>query len=64
MLNVYVINCDDSDFNFREAEQLGDYDSIKKEAIRTDSVYPLNYFQECINDESLWLNNSFIYIGE
>ena len=62
---VYVINvteADDVEFNFREAEQIGDLDSIKSEAERQGGVYTLGYFADEINDENLFLTNSFILI--
>ena len=62
---VYVVNVDDTDdvgFNFREAEQIGDLDSIKDEAERQGRVFTLGYFADEINNENLFLDNSFILI--
>jgi uncharacterized Zn finger protein len=59
---VYVINCD-HDFDFRQAEMLGEYDKIKQKAEELNSVYTLEEFQEAINDEELFLTNSFILIA-
>ena len=60
---VYVINCD-SGFEFRSAERVGDYESIKSKAEELGTVYSLAYFQEEMNSENLDLNNSFIYIEQ
>jgi len=57
-----VSQADDVDFNFRDAEEIGDYDSIKQEAERQGGVYTLGYFADEINDENLFLTNSFILI--
>jgi hypothetical protein len=59
---VYVINCD-CGFDFRSHEQLGDYESIMSKAEELGSVYSLEYFCDEINDECLFLSNSFIYIN-
>ena len=58
---VYVINCD-WNFDFRGYEQVGDYGVIKEKAEEQGSVYSLDYFQDCINNEDLILTNSFILI--
>lgn len=58
---VYVINCDVC-FDFRDWEMLGQYNKIKDKAEELGTVYSLQYFQECINDEELDLSNSFILI--
>lgn len=59
---VYIINLSDSEFEFRQAEQIGDHDSIKSEAERLGSVYSLDGFQDACNDEFIDLGNSFILI--
>ncbi len=63
---VYVIEVFKSNhadyFDFRKAEHSADYDAIKNEAIKRESCYDLEYFQDCINDETLSLNNAFILI--
>lgn len=59
---VYVINCNDTDFDFRTFESEGDEESIMQEAERLGSVYSLEGFQEALNDEELILDNSFILI--
>jgi hypothetical protein len=61
-IRVYIIDCNRTDFDFREAEHKGDYDSIIDEAESLGTVYSLEYFQECINNEELDLSNSFILI--
>ena len=61
-VRVYVIDLDRTDFDFREAEHNGDYDLIIDEAESLGTVYSLEYFQECINNEELDLNNCFILI--
>ena len=60
-IRVYVINCD-SGFDFRSAEQIGDYEGIMVKAEELDSVYSLEYFQDEVNSENLMLTNSFILI--
>jgi hypothetical protein len=62
-VKVYVIDCSQTKFDFRYAEQIGEYDKIKDEAERLGSVYSLEGFQDAINDEDLFLNNSFILIN-
>jgi len=61
-IRVYVINCDKTDFNFREKEHWGNLSAIMDEAERLGSVYSLSYFQDCINNQDLDLSNSFILI--
>ena len=61
-LKVYVIDCNETDFEFREAEAKKDYDAIMTEAEKIGSVYSLGGFQEAINSEELILENSFILI--
>jgi len=59
---VYVIDCDDNeDFGQREMRE-EEKEKIKERAKKLDAVYSLQAFQEAINDESLWLENSFILI--
>jgi hypothetical protein len=62
-VKVYIIDCSQTKFDFRGAEQIGEYDKIKDEAERLGSVYSLEGFQDSINDEDLFLNNSFILIN-
>lgn len=59
---VYVIDLSRTDFDFREAERKRNEELIVAEAERLGSVYSLDYFQECVNNEELNLNNSFILI--
>lgn len=59
-IKVYVIDLDKTDFDFREAESNGDYDDIMDEAERLGTVYSLQGFQEALNNEELFLDNSFI----
>ena len=59
---VYVINCGDSNFDFRTKERLGDYEAIMTKAEKLGSVYSLKGFQDASNNEELSLENSFILI--
>ena len=59
-IRVYVISCCETDFDFRSAESRGDLEAIKDEAERIGSVYSLRGFQEAINDDSLFLSESFV----
>ena len=59
---VYVIALNMTDFDFRGAELFGEDDKIKAEAERLGTVYSLQEFQDEINDENLFLDNSFILI--
>ena len=59
-IKVYVIDCERSDFGFREAEMEADYEGIMNEAERLGSVYSLEGFQDALNDEELFLHNSFV----
>ena len=61
-IKVYIIDCSQTDFDFRTAEQFGEEDQIIKEAIKNERVYSLQEFQDLINDEELYLDNSFILI--
>lgn len=61
-INIYVINCDESQIDFRQAEYVGDSETIISEAERQGGVYSLQYFQDEINSENLNLSNSFIFI--
>lgn len=61
---VYVINCDESKIDFRKAEADRNIYSIQTEAERLGTVYTLKGFQKAINDEELFLTNSFILIAE
>lgn len=59
---VYVCNCDNpitKGFDFRTSEHNGDYETIKKNA---NYKYTLQEFADEVNDEELYLTNSFIYI--
>ena len=61
---VYVINCNETEFEFRKAEEeyKKNLNAIKDEAEKLGSVYSLSGFQNAINDESLDLGTSFILI--
>jgi len=59
---VYVIDMSQTDFEFRKYEKLEEYDKIREKAEELGTVYSLEYFQDQINDEQLFLNNSFILI--
>lgn len=59
---VYVIDCDD-DFEFREAELEGNYNSIMDKAEELGTVYSLRGFQNAVNNDEVNLSNSFIYIS-
>lgn len=61
-IRVYIINCNESDFDFREYYRYDDFEPIMEEAERLGSVYSLKYFESQINDEQLFLDNSFILI--
>lgn len=61
-MNVYVINCDAAEIDFREHEHKGEFQVIMDEATRQGGVYTLEEFQDAINDEELGLENSFILI--
>ena len=61
-IKVYVINGDQTDFDFRTAEMEGKEDEIINEAIKQRTVYTLQEFQDLSNDEELFLDNSFILI--
>lgn len=61
---VYVLNLDavDDGFDFKQLEQIGDKEAIKKEAIRLENAWSLEDFADACNDEYLDLGNSFILI--
>ena len=59
---VYIIDCSQTDFDFRTAEREGNEEQIIKEAIKNETVYSLQQFQDLSNDEELYLDNSFILI--
>lgn len=61
-VRVYVINCAETEFDFRHYYDRDDFKPIMSEAERLGSVYSLSYFEEQINCESLDLGNSFILI--
>jgi hypothetical protein len=69
-MSVYVINADYCDL-FRDWEHIGDVDSIMAEAERQGSlgdgipnagVFTNWDFADRINNEELYLSNSFIFI--
>jgi len=59
---VYVIECAEKGFDFKEKEMKGDYNSIMTEAEARGSVYSLEGFQNACNNEEVSLVNSFILI--
>ena len=59
---VYIIDCSQTDFDFRNAEREGKEEAIIDEAIKNGTVYSLQQFQDLSNDEELYLDNSFILI--
>ena len=61
-IRVYVISVD-SDFDFKYHYNNGDYASIIDEAEKNGDVYSLDGFQMAVNNDELFLDNSFIYIG-
>lgn len=61
-IRVYVIDAS-SGFDFKYALNNGDYTSIMDEAEEQGGVYSLNGFQMAINNEELFLDNSYVYIG-
>jgi hypothetical protein len=60
-IKVYVINASDCD-NFRDWERKGEENKIMDKAEELGTVYSLDYFAECINNDDLDLNNSWIFI--
>jgi len=61
-IRVYMIECHANGFDFRKAENNGDYEAIKDAAEKAGTVFSLEFFQEEVNDENLSLLNAFIYI--
>ena len=59
---VYIINCNETDFNFRKAEKEKRFNDIMTMAEELGSVYSLKGFQNAINGEIVDLNQSFILI--
>ncbi len=60
---VYIISCDE-DFDFRVAEQCGEYESIKIKAEELGTVYTLECFEDELNNENINIDNSFVYIEQ
>jgi hypothetical protein len=60
---VYLINYNKSNFDFREFEQLSDYEPIMQEAEAQGNVYSLQGFQDACNNEDIDISNSFILIA-
>lgn len=62
---VYIIDCAvirNTIFDFRDLEQIGDYDKIKEKAKELKTILTLQEFQDKINNDELDLSNSFILI--
>lgn len=53
----------DSDFDFNSHYARGEFDKIKEEAEKNGDTYSLKQFEIAINNDELFLDNSFIYIG-
>lgn len=60
---VYVIDASDDEVDFRQAERDKDYKAIISRAENIGSVYSIQGFQDALNDETLCLDNSFVYIS-